>query len=84
MHFPVPIASSPVATTVQFKSSIFVAAGCLTRINSALLVVVLGVAILQNVLSGRDPQLAILYTLIVLSLMLMGGGRFSADACLKN
>jgi uncharacterized membrane protein YphA (DoxX/SURF4 family) len=84
MHFPAPIASALAATAVQFISSIFVAVGCLTRINSALLVVVLGVAILQNALSGHDPQLAILYTLIVLSLMLMGGGRFSADACLKN
>ncbi len=42
------------------------------------------VAILQNLVSGRDPQLAVLYTLIVLTLALMGGGRFSLDAWLEN
>jgi len=37
-------------------------------------------AILQNLLAGRDPQLAILYTLVVLSLAFIGGGRISLDA----
>lgn len=54
--------------------------GRLTRINSALLVGVLGTATIQNLLASRDPQLAILYTLVVLALAMMGGGRFSADA----
>ena len=38
MHFPAPVASALAATLVQFLSSLFVAVGCLTRINSALLV----------------------------------------------
>lgn len=37
-------------------------------------------AILQNLLAGRDPQLAILYTLVVVSLAIAGGGRYSLDA----
>jgi uncharacterized membrane protein YphA (DoxX/SURF4 family) len=74
MRFPAPMASALAATLV----------GCLTRINSTLLVGVLSVAILQNVLAGRDPQLAILYTLTVTTLALMGGGRFSLDAKLFN
>ena len=56
--------------------------GCLTRVNSVLLVGVLGFAIIQNLLASRDPQLAILYTLVVLALAMMGGGRFSVDAWL--
>ncbi len=40
----------------------------------------LGGAILQNLLAGRDPQLAILYTLVVVTLVIMGGGRYSLDA----
>jgi len=84
MHFPMPLASAVAATLVQFICSLFVVAGLFTRINAALLVGVLGVAILQNLLADRDPQLAILYTLIVLTLALMGGGRFSLDAWLER
>jgi uncharacterized membrane protein YphA (DoxX/SURF4 family) len=69
---------------VQFICALFLIAGLFTRINAALLAAVLGVAILQNLLAHRDPQLAMLYTLIVLSLALMGGGRFSLDARLER
>src|SRR5438309_6760867 len=48
MHFPVPIASAVAATLVQFICSLFVVVGLFTRINAALLVCVLGGAILQN------------------------------------
>jgi putative oxidoreductase len=82
MHFPAPLASAVAATGVQFICSLFLVIGLFTRINAALLVGVLGVAILQNLLAGRDPQLAILYTLLVATLALMGGGRFSLDSLL--
>ena len=42
----------------------------------------LSVAILQNLLAGRDPQLALLYVIVLLSLIFLGGGRFSLDAAL--
>jgi len=80
MHVPAPMASAVAATAVQFISSLFLIVGLFTRINAALLVGVLGGAILQNLLAGRDAQLAVLYTLIVLVLAFMGGGRFSLDA----
>jgi uncharacterized membrane protein YphA (DoxX/SURF4 family) len=80
MHFPAPLASAVAATLVQFICAPFIAVGLFTRINAALLVGALSGAILQNLLAGRDPQLAILYTLIVVALALMGGGRFSLDA----
>src|SRR3989442_760108 len=84
MHFPAPLASAVAATVVQFICALLLIAGLFTRINAALLVAVLGVAILQNLFSGRDPQLAVLYTLIVLTLALMGGRRFSLDAWLES
>jgi uncharacterized membrane protein YphA (DoxX/SURF4 family) len=52
----------------------------LTRINAALLVGALSGAILHNLLAGRDPQLAILYTSVVVTLFLIGGGKYSLDA----
>ena len=39
---------------------------------------------LWGLLVDRDPQLAILYTLTILTLALMGGGCFSLDAWLEN
>jgi uncharacterized membrane protein YphA (DoxX/SURF4 family) len=55
MHFPAPFASAVAATIVQFICSLFVTAGLFTRIKAALLSGLLGVAILQNLLAGRDP-----------------------------
>jgi putative oxidoreductase len=80
MHFPAPLASAFAATAVQFICAPLVAIGLFTRLNAALLVATLSVAILQNLLAGRDPQLAILYVLAVLSIVLLGGGKFSLDA----
>ncbi len=80
MHFPAPLASAVAATLVQFFCSLFVTVGLFTRINAALLVCVLGGAILQNLLADRDPQLAILYTLVAITLVFLGGGKFSLDA----
>jgi putative oxidoreductase len=57
-----------------------IALGLFTRMNAALLTGTLSVAILQNLLAGRDPQLALLYAIVLLSLIFLGGGRFSLDA----
>ena len=84
MHFPAPLVSAFAATIVQFVCSPFVAIGCFTRLNAALLTATLSVAILQNLLAGRDPQLAILYVLVLLSLVFLGGGRFSLDALVSR
>jgi putative oxidoreductase len=80
MHFPAPLASAVAATLVQFTCSLFIIVGLFTRINSLFLFGALSGAILQNLLAGRDPQLAILYTLVVLTLAFIGGGRKSLDA----
>ena len=80
MHFPAPLASAVAATLVQFICSLFIIIGLFTRINAILLFGALSGAILQNLLAGRDPQLAILYALVVLTLAFIGGGRISLDA----
>ncbi|HWF19383.1 MAG TPA: DoxX family protein [Verrucomicrobiae bacterium] len=80
MHFPAPLASAVAATLVRFICSLFIIVGAFTRINALLLFGALSGAILQNLLAGRDPQLAILYSLVVLTLVFMGGGRISLDA----
>ncbi|SRR5258708_2136509 len=82
MHLPMPAASAFAATIVQFLCAPMVALGLFTRVNAALLTGTLSVAILQNLLAARDPQVAFLYTLNVAAITLLGGGRFSLDAML--
>ena len=84
MHFPAPLASAVAATLVQFICSLFIVVGWFTRINAVLLLCALGGAILQNLLAGRDPQLAILYTLVVITIVFLGGGKYSLDAKLSE
>jgi uncharacterized membrane protein YphA (DoxX/SURF4 family) len=77
MNFPAAVPSAFAATLVQFICSLFLVAGCFTRLNAALLTGTLSVAILQNVLAHRDPQLAMLYVVVLITLLFAGGGRFS-------
>src|SRR5271170_8054194 len=80
MHMPAPLASAVAATLVQFVCSLFIVVGLFTRINAALLVCAHSGAICQNLLASRDPQLAILYTLVVVTLVFISGGKYSLDA----
>lgn len=80
MNFPAPFASAVAATVVQFICSLFIVVGLFTRLNAVLLLGALSGAILQNLLAGRDPQLAILYAIVVVAIAFMGGGKFSLDA----
>src|SRR5258706_9564652 len=72
------------APALQFLCSPLLALGLFPRLNAALLTGTLSVAILQNLLAGRDPQLAILYVIVLLSLVFLGGGRFSLDALVSQ
>jgi uncharacterized membrane protein YphA (DoxX/SURF4 family) len=80
MHFPAPYPSAILATFIQFICSLFILVGLFTRINAVLLLGALSGALLQNLLAGRSPQLALLYILVVITVAFIGGGRFSLDA----
>ena len=80
MHFPAPVVSAFAATIVQFVCAPLIAVGLFTRVNALLLTATLSVAILQNILADRDPQLAIVYVLVMASMAFLGGGKFSLDA----
>jgi putative oxidoreductase len=80
MRFPWPAASAFAATAVQFVCAPLLAIGLFTRISATILTSVLSVAVAQNLLAARDPQLAVLYTVVVTAFIFIGGGRFSVDA----
>jgi uncharacterized membrane protein YphA (DoxX/SURF4 family) len=79
MHFPAPYPSAILATLIQFVCSLFIVVGLFTRINAILLLGALSGAILQNLTAGRSPQLALLYIIVVITFVFIGGGRFSFD-----
>jgi len=80
MHFPAPYPSAIFATLIQFICPIFIIVGFFTRINAVLLLGALSGAILQNFLAGRSPQLALLYIIVVITIVFLGGGKLSLDA----
>lgn len=80
MGTPLPVAAAVGATVVQLVAPLFIIAGLWTRPAAMLLVAVLAGAIAQNLLAGRDPQLALLYTLATATLGIWGAGRYSLDA----
>lgn len=80
MHFPAPYPSAILATLIQFICPPFIIVGLLTRLNAFLLLGALSGAILQNLLAGRSPQLALLYIISMITLILIGGGKISIDA----
>lgn len=84
MGLPAPVPAAYFATAVQFLAAPLLVLGLGTRIVALLLTAVLAGAVAQNLLSGRDPQLALLYATNMTALTLMGGGRYSCDAFLTG
>lgn len=80
MGTPLPEAAAVFATGVQLVAPLLLVPGLWTRPAGLLLTAVLAGAVLQNLLAGRDPQLALLYTLATLTLGVWGAGRHSLDA----
>jgi uncharacterized membrane protein YphA (DoxX/SURF4 family) len=84
LHLPAPLISALAATAAQLGCAALLIPGWFTRVNALLLAGVLSMALLQNLLAGRDPQLAALYLINLVALTLLGGGRFSLDAVLSQ
>jgi len=80
LHVPHPVAAAWIATGVQIVSAALLALGFHTRICAILLVGTLAGAIAHNLVTGRSPELALLYAVMLASLALLGGGRHSLDA----
>jgi putative oxidoreductase len=84
MRISAPVAFAFGATFIQLLCGLLLALGLGTRFAAFALTMVLAGAIAQNLAAGRDPQLAILYTLNAAGFVLIGGGRFSCDAKLAG
>ena len=79
LGLPLPSLSALFATFAQTLGAILVGLGWWTRIASLIVVASLLGAILQNISTGRDPQLAILYTLSMMLIAGTGGGSWKLE-----
>ncbi len=90
-HFPNPLGlgstlSLALVTGAEFFGSILLALGLLTRWSAFSLFFTMMVAAFITHLSDpfKDKELAILYGLFFLLFTIVGGGKYSLDAVLKN
>lgn len=84
MGLPAPTVHAVGAAVVQLIAPLFIIAGLGTRPAAAALAAVLGGAVAQNLHAGRDPQLALLYFIVAVTLAVWGSGRLSIDAALRK
>lgn len=89
--FPDPLGVGPLWSLVlvvfaEALCSVFLILGFFTRISSIPLVINMAVAFL--VIHGPDPfgkkELALLYLLIYLNLLVFGGGKYSLDRLIRK
>lgn len=60
--------------------ALFIVAGLLTRISSSLLGFTMFIATLRHVLDGDLPEMAILYLIFCVLMLVAGPGKYSADS----
>lgn len=80
IHFPMPVAAAVIASAFQFVGAIAIVLGLYTRTAAIAVAVMLTVALYTNVVTSKDPQLAILYLAVVSAIGLLGPGQWSLDA----
>ena len=59
---------------------LFIVVGLLTRISSSLLGFTMFIATLRHVLDGDLPEMAILYLIFCVLMLVAGPGKYSADS----
>ena len=60
--------------------ALFIVAGLLTRVSSSLLGFTMFIATLRHVLDGDFPEMAILYLIFCVLMLVAGPGKYSADS----
>ena len=60
--------------------SLFIVAGLLTRISSSLLGFTMVIASLRHIFKGDFPEMAILYLIFCVLMLVAGPGKYSADS----
>lgn len=81
LELPLPVALSVVTILGSLLVAIGILLGFLCRINSAILIFILGFLLAVNVRTSDNltPETIVLYVIILVTLLIIGPGRFSLD-----
>ncbi|MEN2998301.1 MAG: DoxX family protein [Brevinematia bacterium] len=79
LGLPLPGLFAILTGLIEFLCSILLLLGLFTRINALLLTSVMIVALYYNIRSGNPYELTLLYLAIFISLLILGGGKYSLD-----
>ena len=80
LGFPYPGLFAVGAALIESLGSLLLILGLFTRYAAAFVVILMSVAIYRHLSSDFKYELAAMYLLVALALMLFGPGRFSLDA----
>jgi len=80
IHCPFPVLTAIVASLLQLAGAMAIVLGLYTQLAALVLAAILITALFANFVTGQDPQLALLYLVVVCAIGLIGPGQWSLDA----
>jgi putative oxidoreductase len=84
MGFPLPAFFAICAALAEFVGGLLLAAGLFTRYAAAFVTINMSVAVLRHLFTNMRYELAALYLIVAVYLLLSGAGKLSLDAMIKK
>jgi putative oxidoreductase len=84
MGFPLPAFFAICAALAEFVGGLLLAAGLFTRYAAAFVTINMSVAVLRHLFTNMRYELATLYLIVAVYLLLSGAGKLSLDAIIKK
>jgi putative oxidoreductase len=84
MGFPLPAFFAICAALAEFVGGLLLAAGLFTRYAAAFVTINMSVAVLRHLFTNMRYELATLYLIVAVYLLLSGAGKLSLDAMIKK
>lgn len=84
MGFPLPAFFAICSALAEFVGGLLLAAGLFTRYAAAFVTINMSVAVLRHLFTNMRYELAALYLIVAVYLLLSGAGKLSLDAMIKK
>ncbi len=82
MGFPVPLFFALCSALAEFAGGLFLALGLFTRYAAVLVIINMSVAVTRHLLTNMRYELATLYLIVAVFLLIRGPGKLSLDSLL--